>query len=289
MSVGDKFGRNYRLVVQGSDNQEINIALPFTLEFDITRHTLASANVAQIRIYNLSKINRSLIAYNAFNVKQLRTVKLYAGYGDSLALIFNGNITQAWSIREGVNYITQIECYDGGYASVNSDLNITFPAGTPLKVALTQIMTNLPGVDFGAVGNFDGIFAQAKTFSGNAIEILNQLTGNAFFIDNGKAYALKNDEYIQQLAPVVIVNPSTGLLNTPVLEQTVIRFEMLFEPNLNTGNLAFLTSETNPILTGIYKITAVKHRGTISPVVCGNLTTTGEFVNNKENIPVLGT
>lgn len=288
MSIGDKFGRNYELSVQASNGQTINITLPFTIELDITRHTLASSNVCQIRVYNLSKINRSLIGYNAFNVKQLRTITLKAGYGNNLSTIFNGNITQAWSVREGTNFITQIECYDGGFASVNSDLNITFPAGTPIKVALTQIMSTLPGVAFGAVGNFTGVFAQAKTFSGNAIEILRQLTGEAFFIDHGKAYALKNEEYIQELGPIVIIDASTGLLNTPVLEQTTIRFDMLFEPALNAGTIASLISLTNPLLTGIYKVTAVKHRGTISPVISGNLITTGEFINNKENVPVLG-
>lgn len=289
MSVSDKFGRNYKLMAQGTDKKVVVLQLPFTIEFDISRHTLASNNVAQVRIYNLSLINRNLLAYNAYNVNDIRTIQLYAGYGDNLGLIFNGNISQAWSVREGVNYITQIECYDGGDASVNADLNVSYPNGTPLKAILIDIITNrLPGVTFGGVGDFPYIFQKGPTFSGNAIEILNHLTGGAFFIDQGKGYVLKNNEYIQSLAPIVTVTPFTGLLNTPVLEQTVVRFEMLFEPNLNAGNLIVLVSQTNPALDGLYKVTAVKHRGTISPVVCGSLTTTGEFTNTPEKIPVLG-
>lgn len=287
-----KLGRNYRLFIETIGGDTLEIGLPFTIEFDIIRNTLSSANACQIRLYNLSEHNRNQIYFNAYNQTLFRRVLLQAGYGTNLSTIFTGNILQSWSVRERVNFITQIECHDGGFAFVNGTVDIPFPAGTPIKTVITTLMTQLPNVTIGAVGNFTGVLSRGNTYSGNPAQILFELTGGAFFIDNGKAYALKNDEYVAGVGssatgiPVVLINTDTGLLNTPVLEQTIVRFEMLFEPSLNVGSLAQLVSETNPNLNGIYKITAVKHRGMISGAVSGSLTTIGEFINSKENIPV---
>lgn len=288
-----KFGRNYELKVETISGDTLTIALPFTVEIDITRNTLSSANVCQIRLYNLSELNRNQIFFNAFNQSKFRSILLKAGYGTNLSTIFTGNISQAWSVREGVNFITQIECYDGGFAFVNGNVDIAFPAGTPLQTVITTIMNQLPGVSVGAVGNFAGFLNRGNTYSGNPAQLLFEITGGAFYIDNGKAYALQSDEYIPQVGgtaqgqPIIVVNDDTGLLGTPVLEQTIIRFDMLFEPGLNVGRLVSLLSTTNPNLNGIYKVTSVKHRGVISGTVSGTMITTGEFINSKENIPVL--
>lgn len=288
-----KFGRNYELKVETLSGSTLTIGLPFTCEFDITRNTLSSANVCQVRLYNLSELNRNQIYFNAFNQSKFRSIILKAGYGDTLTTVFTGNISQAWSVREGVNFITQIECYDGGFAFVNGNVDIAFPAGTPLTTVIATLMAQLPNISIGAIGNFTGVLNRGNTYSGNPAQLLFELTGGAFFVDNGKAYALQSDEFVPQLGaaaqsqPIVVVNDQTGLLNTPVLEQTIVRFEMLFEPSLNIGRLVSLQSTTNKNLNGIYKITSVKHRGIISSVVSGNLITIGEFINSKENVPVL--
>src|ERR1017187_1050595 len=97
----DKFGRNYILTVETQNNDLLIIQPPFTVEFDITRNTLTSANVCSIRIYNLSQNNRNKIRFNIMDTGDFRSVQLQAGYGTNLPIIFSGNITQAWSVREG--------------------------------------------------------------------------------------------------------------------------------------------------------------------------------------------
>lgn len=292
-----KLGRNYLCSIERSDKTTVTIQLPFTIEFDITRNSLASANVCQIRLYNLSEVNRNLIAFNATSLTDFRQIKLQAGYGDNLATVFIGNISQAFSVREGVNFITTIECYDGGYASVNGERDwpgATFKAGTPLVTVIRTLMEQLPNVTVGAIGNFTSVLKRDISVSGNPTHILYELTGNSFFIDNGKAYALKTDEYIPSDSsaslsePSIVISDRSGLLNTPTLQQTKGRFEMLFEPTLNVGRLVQIASTTNPNLNGVYKITSVKHRGMISTAVAGNAITIGEFVNYKENVPAVG-
>lgn len=281
----NKFGRNYELGLSTQDKGALDlfINLPFTVEFDITRNTLTSANVCQLRIYNLSDVTRNRIRKDVSDYGNFRSVVFKAGYGNNISTIFSGNISQAWSVREGVNFITQIECFDGGFAYVNGSCNLNFPAGTLLKVVITAIAGTLPDVTIGAIGDYPGTLSKANSYSGNSMFILDELTGGGAFIDNGKFYALGTNEFAPQVSGVTVINSNSGLLNTPVLENQIVHFDMIFEPGLTVGQQIVLDSFTAASgFNGVYKITAVKHRGMISPTVCGSAITTGEFFNNKE-------
>lgn len=280
-----KLGRNYLLTVETLDGGTLIIQPPFTIEFDITRTTLSSANVCSVRIFNLSLNNRNNIRKNVNDNSIYRAISLRAGYGDNLPVIFQGNISQAWSVREGVNFITQIECFDGGFAFVNGQSDVTFPANTDQKTIIASIMGDLPKVSTAAIGNFLGSTSRGKSYSGNSADILREITGGAFFVDNEKAYVLKNNEYVNDV-PTLLINKSSGLLNTPVLEASIVRFEMIFEPQILVGRRILLESITESNFNGYYIVTSVKHRGMISEAVCGDLVTTGEFFFDKILTPV---
>lgn len=277
----DKLGRNYTLEIETSDGGKLTVTLPFTIEFDITRNTLTSANVCQVRIYNLSLLNRNQIRFNASDYGTFRGIKLRAGYGNNLAVIFQGNISQAWSVREGVNFITQIECYDGGFAFANGQTNLQFSAGTLQRDVIRAIMAGLPRVAIGVIGDYPGAIARGNTYSGNATAILADITGGGFFVDGGKAYALGTNEFIAAVNGTTVINSQSGLLGTPVVEQTIVRFDIVFEPGLNVGQRILLDSITEANFNGLYKVTGVKQRGMISESVCGAVVTTGEFFYSK--------
>lgn len=294
-----KFGRNFVLTIQVDDaGTLLTIKPPFTIEFDITRNILTSANVCQIRIYNLSAKNRDLIRFDFSNYGTLRQISLRAGYGTNLPVIFAGNVTQAWSVREGVNFITTIECFDGGYAFVNGIIPSTtiFPSGTQVQSVYQTLMGYLPGTTFGAIGpsfiaDASGspfVTSRSTSYDGNTADTLNELSGNAFFIDNSKSYILGNSECLN--GQVALINSQSGLLGTPLRENNTVTFDMLFEPGIVMGQYIQLQSTTNTALNnnnnnvtlnnnlnGYYKIVSIKHRGMISESVCGNAITTLEF------------
>ncbi len=276
----DKLGRNYKLLVGTIDGDTIEIRPPFTLQLDITRNTLTTANVCQLRIYNLSRLVRNRIRYNISEYTKYLPVKLYAGYGDNMPVIFQGNITQAWSVREKTQIVTQIECFDGGYAFVNAKTSAQFSAGTTQKSVVSDLAETLPYVATGSIGKMDGILLRGNSFSGATLPILNELTGGASFIDNEKFNVLGSDEYIET-GSTLVINSDSGLLGTPVQELTIVRFDMIFEPMLAPGIRIKLESSTEENLNGYYKVTAVKHRGIISEAVSGELITTGEFFFTK--------
>lgn len=267
----DKYNRNYILFIQKKDFTTLKVTPPFTIEFDIHRNSLSSANVASIRVYNLSPNNRSQIRKDQFDFGDLRTISLMAGYGDNLSLAFQGNISQAWSVREGNNMITQIESYDGGYAYVNAITNQSFPSGTPQESIIDSLAGSLPGVSVGAIGSFPGEISRGNSMSGSTTDLLRDISGGAFFIDNGKAHCLKDNECLEGNIP--LINSKSGLLGTPIKEQTYINFDVLFEPSLKVGQLIRLESETAEHFNGTHKVLSIKHRGMISEAVCGTAIT----------------
>lgn len=272
----NKFLRNYSLSVETQNGETITIKPPFTIEFDITRNTLTSANVCSIRVLNLSQKNQNSIRFNIMDSGDFRSVELKAGYGPNLPVIFSGNITQAWSVREGVNSITAIECFDGGFAFANAETNEVFPSGTSQDTILRTLAGSLPNVSLGAVGSFPGSLSRGNSISGSTTDHLADLSGGGFFIDNGKAHILGDSECLE--GEMLIINSQSGLLGTPVREQTILHFDMIFEPRLTVGQLIHLDSSTGKNFNGDYKIISLKHRGMISDAVCGDaITTVGMF------------
>lgn len=295
-----KFGRNYVLTIVpplsvtliGTTSVTIPdipvvAALPFTVEFDIVRNTLSSANMCRVRIYNLAQNTRNRLRYNQSNYGAYMGIKLQAGYGTdliNLPTIFQGNVSQAWSVREGNNFITQLECYDGGFAFVNGTIDMQVGAGIPLAATLTQMVTSgLPNVSLGAIGTYTEASLRAYSMSGNTAALLAEKSGGGFFVDKEKAYVLGTNEF--SLANPIYISSASGLLGTPILEQTKVTFDMIFEPSLEVGQAVTLDSSTGANFNGVYKIVGVKHRGMISGAVCGDAVTTGEFFYLKAPEP----
>jgi hypothetical protein len=269
-----KFLRSYELSIQGNDRNFLTLKPPFTVSFDIIRNVLTSANTFNFRVYNLSENHRRLLQKNVTDFGNNRFVYFRAGYGENLSLIFSGNITQGFSVREGTNFITSIDAFDGGFAFITAMTNLSFPAGTERKDIIKAVVATLPNVSIGAVGNaVTGAIPRGNSYKGASTEILAELTGNGFFIDNGKAYVLADNECLEPNG-IVVIDPSVGLLNTPERDETNMRFDMIFEPKLQIGQKVSLKSVTEKYLNGDYKVISLHHRGLISEATCGEAVTT---------------
>lgn len=269
-----KWGRNYILKIQVDDNQEIEITLPITLDFKITRNALATANTARFTLYNLSENTRRKIYKDKFSTTVYKGIELRAGYGEKkedLPLVFKGNIKQAYSHRQQTEYLTEIECYDGGFAFLNGETDLSFAANTPDNQILDAMIKTLPGVNKGIIGDFNDKLPRGNGYRGNTTELLNTISGGNFFIDNETAYCLKEDECIQ--GNINVITSASGLLGSPQREETLLTFDIIFEPRLLIGQIIELKSETEKAFNGTYKVINFEHKGTISAAVGGKCTT----------------
>ncbi len=321
--MAQKYNRNYTLYVETAlgevqgpllPDQVRTIAVrpPFTLEFTIIRNKLADVNTAEINVYNLAPLTRDRIRKDQTELDVYRGVELWAGYGNPGAVqasldptlpsnvsvpianeaarlfprIFRGNISLAYSVRNGNNFITTIRAQDGGYASINANLGITFIAGTPIRQVLAGLIAALPKVTVGAIGNFTGSLLKANTFTGDpilAIKGIVEAQNGIFYIDGEKAFCIKPDEYVNGSIPQI--SNQTGIQGVPRLQNSILTVDMIFEPGLTIGQKVELLTRTNPKFNGIYAVAGLEHRGMISEAVCGSVITTAYLTNN----PILTT
>ena len=276
-----KFGRIYRMTINIDQGETVTIEFPLTLILDVSRNTLASANRGHFQIYNLKPDTRNKIFHDRYDTTSYQQIILQAGYEKEspLPVIFQGNIIQASSYRQGTNWITEIEAFDGGFGIINGQVSQTVPAGWSLPQIIKSVLGGLPNVNVGAVGDVSQQNSRGITIMGNSWDVANRLAAGqnaTVFIDNEKANFLKKDEYIVGAGGIQVITSDTGLLQTPRRYNTNLDVDILFEPRLAVGQLVQLISEET-VYNAQYEVIGVTHRGTISGAVGERMTTTANL------------
>jgi hypothetical protein len=251
----NKFGRAYELRVEATGGgPDVIIKLPFIIEFDIQRHRYSSATLSTLRIYNLSETTRTKLRKNqtAFALRKKCTFK--AGYGDKLSTLLTGNVMVGSSVREGTNYITTLQVFDGGFASANATIEPSkgvYTEGTPYKTVITNLVKSLKDFDvvLGSIGDVPGEVGRGLSLTGSTVSNLAELSEGNFFIDNGVGHCLTKNECVP--APLKKLTSASGLLNTPVREMTYVEVEVMFEPQILCGQKLEIDSSTGKNFNGV--------------------------------------
>lgn len=277
----EKFNRVYSLSVEVDNginttplrpefraNKNVTITLPYTVKFQISRRTLTSAQTGTFRVYNLGVEIRNAIQKDVFQFTQLRAIQFKAGYdtpnGSFMPLVFNGTVLTAYSYREGVNWITEIEAFDGGWQMANANnIALTLAAGTTTSDVITQLAKQLPNLSGSPiVGSFPSANLRGEVLFGNAWSLLIQKSNGQVMIDNGQVKALQYNEVIRGEIPVI--SSETGLLNSPKRTTSTLEFDMIFEPRLTVAQIVRVESSSNRQFNRNWKVMAFDHHGTIS-------------------------
>lgn len=294
----DKFNRVYSLRVEADDgvntsplssnqigtgfdfraNKNVEITLPFTIEFEVSRRSLSVTQKASFRILGLGEHTRNVIQKDIFQTSQLRAVQFRAGYdspaGKFMPIVFNGTVNTAYSWREGPVWITEIEAFDGGFNMVNGfNVAITQALGVTAEDTIRQLARLLPYQSGNPiVGQFPTINKRGEVLFGNLWELIQKKSNGLATIDNGQVKALNYDEVIRGEIPLIA--SETGLLGSPKRTASTLEFDMVFEPRLTLLQIIDLVSSTNPKFNRPWKVIGFEHRGTISPSVAGDCLTT---------------
>lgn len=264
-----KFGRTYLVQILTPQKELVEIAPPFSVEFDITRNTLASTNTANLTIYNLGPSTRNRIFKDRYSFSDYWQLIIWAGY-DRLEKVFQGNIYQAMSYKQRTDWITEIEGYDGLDAVQNGFTARTVPADTPKQDVLTQVISDMPNVLAGFFGSpAEGQSGRGQTLVGNSAQIIEDITGGNTFIDNEIIHVIDRDEVFSDRA---ILLDQEQLFMTPKRRDTFLDVDLLFLPTAAIGQVAEVRSREE-IYNGQYKIVGFKHMVQISSASAGDAKT----------------
>lgn len=269
MNIG-KFDRTYRLDVLTPEGTLITVEPPISITFSITRNTLASANTGQITLYNLGPQTRNRIFKDRFSVTEYFQVRLFAGYGNRLHQVFGGNIYEAWSYKDGTEWITSIDAFDGMNGIQNGFTSLTVSSDTGLDNVLTNVINDMPNVVRGLFGSpAQGTAPRGQVLVGQSSEVINELTDGQYYIDNEQLNVLSEDEVIP--GGVILLDPSL-LFSTPRRREAFLDVATLFEPTIQVSQLYEIQS-LEAIYNGQYRVVGFKHDVTISSAEAGQART----------------
>lgn len=260
-----------------------------TIEFNVIRNAMASAQTGNIRIRNLNAATRNAIFKDFFMISYLPSVVLKAGYvGSPLSTIFNGKATSIYSYREsgGTDWITEIIGTDYSSLFSNSFSSWTEDPGTGKAYTQQQVITHLVSdlqntakgynqtLGIGVVGGF---FTPRYSYTANGftMDLLNTETSRLAYIDNGSIYIIPSNGVFQ--GNVEIISSNSGLIGSPKISTTQVVAQMIFEPGIQPGQQILLDTEIiqlNSARNGVYKVFGLQHAGTISSTVGGKVITT---------------
>jgi hypothetical protein len=282
----EKFHRNYKItfeIGQRADDlttlipeEQITIEYPFSLDFKTTNGiNLSSAGGCQLRLYNLPEdVQRKLWKDNWQNKKYI-LMELCAGYQDTTPVIFFGFLTQCYSYRESgsVDYVTDIHADNNALISLWGFANVTITKDTEIEDVLAELFKNAPGLEVGYISQDIRPLKRDKTFIGQTLELLGREYGQYdIYIDKNQINILKENEVVP--GDIMVITSESGLLGSPRRAEQFLELDMLFEPRIKVGQAIELKSHSLPWFNQIYKVVAVTHQGTISPVECGKAVTT---------------
>ena len=284
----DRFNRNYSLEIITLDNKKITIQPELRITFDVTKSVKGGLNNGTIQIYNLSQTHRNLIVKDediteedkekkeeknktdaqkeASELKDagIRTLpadymqfELKAGYS-KIETIFKGAISKASSKKQGAEFVTTIEAYDGLY-----DMQNSYTSKVVKGKISEQVIKDMPTIKKGKITEQNPLL-RPRVLVGNSFKILeeNLALNETYYVDDGVIHIIKEKEVTSGYIP--LVNSETGLLNTPEKLQKEVKFETMMNPLLRIGGLMQLESLYDKRFNGIYKVNTIHYTGDYS-------------------------
>lgn len=233
------------------------------VSFRVRRSLKREPNTCEVSIWNLNETNRQAL-------RELRVVpvRLEAGYVDGLATIFEGDLRDVHTERDGPDLITRLSSGDGERALQRSRVNRSYGPQTSLRQVTEGAITAMR-VDVGnaiqaiAAGDFEGagrLFSEGVVLSGNAATELDGLLasqGLEYSVQNGQLQVLPRGQPLAGTA--VLLTAGTGLIGSPSEgSDGIVKARCLMIPDVYPGRrIEFRSTE----VSGFFRTETAEYTG----------------------------
>lgn len=279
-----KFMRNYRAEFEIGHRENgkrvadevITISYPITCQFDINLGSYQAANAATFQFINLSPTIQAKLWLDRFEIgKKYVVIRFYAGYGETMPLVFQGYLQECLSERPSgsTEWITTMNGFEGGHLYQYGFINTTIAKGTTLADIVNYMIEQDKDVKLGYITPDLPPLPRNRTFIGQTMDILGrEYGGYEVFIDKGKLNILGDNDVIP--GEILVITDDSGLLGSPRRSNVFTEVTTLFEPGVRVGQAISIISDSMPRFNRAYKLVQIHHKGVISAVDSGKLTTT---------------
>lgn len=269
-----KWGRYYEVRIKTPDGDLITIKPPITFVMEVSRDMRAAVNNASLTLYNLAPETRNKIYKDLYTFTLRWQMSIVAGYGETeLYEIFRGNIEEAYSLKQGTEWITTIKAYDGSYQIHNGFANETIEAGNTTKDMIKRVIHTMPEMLTGVLGSpavADDANKRGTVVVGPSYDVIQGLTNKQAFIDGETMYVMGEDEVLKGDAFVL---DSELNFTTPKRRDTYVELDTIFCPEIRIAGIAEVHS-LEKRYDGQYQVFGIKHVVTFSEAIKGDAITT---------------
>lgn len=268
------FDRVYRLLV-GKKGQKQGLEITdLRIQFDIEKTAKKNPNKNSIKIWNLQKSTREELE------KPDTRCVLYAGYAEQQGplLIFNGNVTFAWTQFEPPDIITELEIGDGAQEIRDTTISVGYGKGIKSKQVLEDVAKKMEMPLMIPSNVLERVWNNGLSFYGPAHGLLDKVTkgtGLEWSVQNGNVQVIEKGMVTTRTG--IVISADSGMIKAPERERHDSnetskkkskkepekqidgwKVECLLMPTLNPGDRVKLESRS---VNGVFRIQELKHTG----------------------------
>lgn len=258
----DRFLRDYELTI-GIGSQAVVIKPPFRIVFSADKSDKADLNKMTLKIDGLNEDKRRRLVRDSDEKDAPQSnnnyfpIDLKIGYQGKIETIFRGSIDQAFSAREGAQFVTTLICMDGGHDFMKGFVSTSV---TSKQATIDAVLKSMPNTARGKIGAQKDL-GRPKVLVGNSMAVIQDMLDpdQRWFIDDERLNILGGNEVVSGYIPVI--SAETGLINTPEADKKQVTLVTFLNPSVKVGGLFRLISTTAPHLNGIYKSSLISYSG----------------------------
>jgi len=237
------------------------------VSFVVEKTLESKENEADIEVYNISRDSYRLLQ----QITETYSVQLSIGYGESSHSLFLGNIEKSSYHREKADWILNIKGKDGQEVLQDTIINKSYREEFDLKSVLIDMISSTDILSKDAFKDAkkwinEKLTSVKKTqnglsISGRLVNEINKLLSEfdaSLSIQDEKAQIIYNNSNTNN--DIVLLNPSTGLLGSPIDKgkEEGIEFRCLLIPIIKPGSLVKIQSKT---INDYYRVDKIIYKG----------------------------
>lgn len=241
--------------------------------FNIEKTSSETLNNSTLKIYNLSPSSRKLVE------TPNNLVILRAGYELDIGAItiFTGNIRRALTVREGVDWVTELELDDGLLAYRDSKVSLSFAPG----VGAVKVLSNVAGkfnMPVKALPSdiINKTYPAGYSFVGRVREAMTKICEYLdleWSIQNQEIQILKKGGSVKN--QVIVLSPESGLIGSPALESKTMSDKDAAKKGLSTDSKGVIkrnkVSENGDVKQRL-EVQGYKVKSLLQPTIqCGHI------------------
>jgi hypothetical protein len=233
-------------------------------------------NTADLKIWNLSETSLKQLSQAAQtitvatapggNVKVI-PVKIVAGYETGTATIFLGELRAASTIRDGEDFVTELQSGDGDLAQILTRSNFMMPKGSNALQVVTQCLDdmetghgNLSSQSIQSILKSEQLYSLGAMLKGSSWQIIRDTcksVGLECSIANGQAQFLSTGQPLA--GDAYELTPTQGLIGEPTVDtKGIMSCTTLLIPHIKPGSTIVVNSR---FVNGTYRVISMTTTG----------------------------